>query len=246
MNASTTVAWREILERVFEGFEAHDNVAPSWMTNPRTGRRLKLDRYFPELGIAIRFVGLQGRQGHRPSDEEAEDEADRNIMRDWLCRQQGVTLVQIDPDAPDPRQIVARLRSALSRTARLLAQSADVPPATKAALAPRIVRAQRACEQIMARLRRPEDLLKYADLWHDRQYARLASAGAQANAGASGRRRSYRVGMAVRHVTLGDGVVKAVQPDENDIIVVVQFNNGALKKFLSSLVWDKLTPLKDV
>ena len=39
MTWSNANAWREILERVFEGFEYRENVSPAWMTNPYTGEK---------------------------------------------------------------------------------------------------------------------------------------------------------------------------------------------------------------
>ena len=60
-------AWREILARIFDGFKAQDNVSPEWLINPATRRRLKLDRLYPDAGVAIRFAGLTAK-GQRPSD----------------------------------------------------------------------------------------------------------------------------------------------------------------------------------
>lgn len=155
MNQFTMNAWREILKRIFEGFETRDDFSPSWMTNPITGRRLKLDRYYPELGIAIRFVGLQGRQNYRLSEEEEQAQEVREDMRDWLCRQQGVTLISVDVNEPEPARVMARLRTALSRAARLLAQS-NVEGHLKQDLAPRIAQAQRRCDHIASQLRHSE------------------------------------------------------------------------------------------
>ena len=64
------VAWQEILAQVFEGFEYEKDIAPEWLTNPATGRRLKLDRLYPEIGVAVRFVGGQVKGQRRRSDQE--------------------------------------------------------------------------------------------------------------------------------------------------------------------------------
>ena len=52
--------WREVLARIFDGFETEYGVTPEWLINPETNRRLKLDCLFPDIGVAVRFVGLVG------------------------------------------------------------------------------------------------------------------------------------------------------------------------------------------
>jgi hypothetical protein len=238
VNGFAIGAWREILARVFEGFQARDEYSPDWLINPKTGRRLKLDRYYAELGIAFRFVGLKGQQNYRLSDEEAQQETDRNAARDELCRQQGVALVQIDPDDPEPWLIVGRIRSALSRTARHLAQSATVDGRLKRDLAQRLARAQKTCDEIQAQVRKPDGLKLFADLGQDRMYA--PSGVASAALPKAGRR--YMPGMVVEHLTFGRGVVQEVRPAAGDETVVVLFDDGTERKFLASLCRDKLLP----
>jgi len=58
-------AWREIVLRIFEGFDTQRDVSPSWLTNPETGRPLKLNYLLPEVGIALRLEGLRGREQRR-------------------------------------------------------------------------------------------------------------------------------------------------------------------------------------
>jgi len=239
-NGFAMSAWREILARIFEGFQVRDDFSPAWLVNPNTGRRLKLDRYYPELGIALRFVGLQGQQNYRLSDEEVQQETDRNAMRDYLCRQQGVTLVQMDPDDGEPWLAIGRLRSALNHTSRLLAQSSEVTADYKRALSPRILRAQRQCDEIQKRVRAPEALKLFADLWQDRQYKPSATPAAVTH----GRGRRYTPGMVVEHTTFGRGVVQEVLPAGSDNTVVVRFEDGSEKKFLAKLVRDKLLPAR--
>ena len=65
MTQLTWMAWQEILAQVFEGFEVESDVAPEWLTNPATGRRLKLDHLYSEVGLAVRFVGGQPRSRRR-------------------------------------------------------------------------------------------------------------------------------------------------------------------------------------
>ena len=73
--------WREVLARIFDGFETEYGVMPEWLVNPDTNRRLKLDCLFPDVGVAVRFVGLEGNTKRRKSDEEVEDEAERERAR---------------------------------------------------------------------------------------------------------------------------------------------------------------------
>jgi hypothetical protein len=235
---SNASAWREILERVFEGFEYRENVSPAWMTNPYTGRRLKLDRYYPDLGIAFRLVGMTGRQNRQISDQEIEQERERNHIRDRLCRQKGVTLVQLDVNETEPWRLVDRIRSALNRTSRLLAQS-GVDLRMKRDLAPRLARASQVCESIRSQVRQEDGLKLYADLWQDRQYAPAPDAPASKR---SGRRRRYAVGMIVDHATFGAGEVVALSDAAEDATVVVRFDDGMERTFLVDLVGDKLLP----
>ena len=242
MKWSAFSAWLEIISRVFEGFEVREDFAPAWMQNPYTGRRLKLDRYYPELGIALRFVGGMRTQSRRISDEEVEEEENRDAVREWLCRRQGVTLVRIDPEHPDPRQQIGYLRAALSRTSRILAQS-DMPLEYKQGLAPCIAEARRRCDEIARRLTRPEDLQMFAELWQDREYRALAASTAEpARPSAPEALERYRAGMSVHHAFLGHGVVEKVVPEKGDVRVVVRFDDGQVRQFLASLVGDKLLP----
>ena len=238
MTYSTANAWREIMERIFEGFEYRENVSPAWLINPYTGRQLKLDRYYPDLGIAFRFVGLTGPGNRRISEGEAEQEAERNRVRDWLCRRQGVSLIPLDVNEPEPWRIVSRIRSALARTSRLLAQS-EVDLSLKRSLAPRLVEARRVCEEILRQVRKDDGLKLYADLWEDRHYAFVADRPAPQAVGSP---RRYTPGMKVAHRAFGPGVVVGVEAAGEDSTVTVRFEDGTVRKFLAGLVSQKLTP----
>jgi hypothetical protein len=127
---------------------------------------------------------------------------------------------------------------ALSDASRRTAKN-DRLGAEKGTVMERISRARSRLDEIARRLRRPEDLKLYGDLWQDRQYAELAQSEPVAG---NGRIRSYKPGMAVHHVAFGDGVVQAVQPDGQDKRVTVRFADGIEKTFIASLVSDKLMP----
>ncbi len=90
-------AWREVLSRIFEEFTAQDNISPDWLINPATRRRSKLDRYYPDAGVAIRFTGLTAKGQGRQSDRDALETEQRDQTRVELCRMNGVQLAIINP-----------------------------------------------------------------------------------------------------------------------------------------------------
>jgi len=232
-------AWREVLTRVLGGFAVQQDVSPDWLVNPETNRRLKLDLLYPEIGVAVRFSGLQGRgRRQRPSLEEERQQEGRDTARTDLCEAHGISLASIDVIAGEPKAILRELREVLSRASRRLAKSRR-PQAEKGTLVERVSHARSRLEEIARRLRRVEDLKLYADLWEDRQYVDIPQPDPVS---ANGRSPSYAPGMAVRHAAFGDGVVQVVQADENDRLITVRFADGSQKTFAASLVSDKLVP----
>jgi len=63
-------ALKEILARIFDGFEVEYNVSPNWLINPETHRKLKLDLLYPEIGLAVRFQGLRAKQQRAPKTRQ--------------------------------------------------------------------------------------------------------------------------------------------------------------------------------
>ena len=239
MISNYTNAWREILERIFDGFAVQHNVTPDWLVNPETGRRLKLDHYYPEADIAFRFVGSTGKRRARRSEQELEEEARRDSIREQLCRDRGVTLISIHVYESEPRDVLREIRSALSRSARLLAQS-DRPHDVKANRTPRLSGAKRVCDGLAARVRRTDDLALYTELWEDRQHAVRPEPPA-----ATAERLNnsvYAPGLRVRHDRFGEGKVVDVRSGRADDLVVVQFDDGSQRTFAASLVQSKLAP----
>lgn len=238
------VAWQEILAQVFDGFELEKDIAPEWLTNPSSGRRLKLDRLYPEIGIAVRFVGGRAKgQRRRSSDQEVEQEQERDRIREELCRQVGVTLLSVDPDDLEPWRVLGRVCIALGGASRRLATS-DRPGRVKVRLMPQLAAARERCHDVRGRLRDPQAMELFIDLWRDREAREIS----EAQAGARQKRpaakvRRYREGQAVRHIFHGDGTVLSVKKVEDDVEVAVLFvEDGSERKFLGSLVSDKLLP----
>ena len=89
-SATNILGWREILARVMDGFQCQEDVSPAWLVNPATNRPLKLNQLYPQVGLAIRFVGLTAKGQPRQSDDEAQTEAERDEIRAELCRQNEV------------------------------------------------------------------------------------------------------------------------------------------------------------
>src|SRR5689334_8927481 len=117
------MGWREALARILAGFTAQDNVSPPWLVNPNTSRRLKLDIFYPEIGVAVRFVGLLPKGQRRQSDEEVEADETRNDVRAVVCRANNVSLVSIDPDSDEVQDGLNSIRSALAGASRRIAQT---------------------------------------------------------------------------------------------------------------------------
>jgi len=233
-------AWREILERIFTGFTGQDNVTPDWLVNPQTGRRLKLDRYYADTGIAFRLTGSTGNRKSPMSEQEIEEEAHRDATRQRLCSEAGVTLIAIDLYESEPSKVLSEIRSALGRAARLLAQS-NRPQAVKTDLTQRLAKARQACDRLAPRVRGMGDLGLYAQLWEDRQYVRRDEPASKPPAVKSN---PFKPGMRVEHERFGDGRVVDIQKDAADPAIKVAFDDGSERAFMLSLVVGKMFPIK--
>lgn len=240
MQPNLVNGWREVLARVLEGFDAELNVSPEWLINPDTNRRLKLDYLYRDVNLAVRFVGLEGReQKRRKSDQEVLAEQEREDAREQVCREHGVVLVSVDPD-DEPRNSLRRLESGLSRAAAQLAQNGNVPHVRKQALMPLLSQARRRTGEFTTKLTVPEKLGIYAEMWYDRQ-ANLAAQAPDA-ARRSGPPPAFREGMEVYHQRFGAGEITGIRPEGNDMNISVRFRDGSERMFLASLVADKLAP----
>jgi len=240
MQANLINGWREVLARIFDGFDTQYGVTPEWLVNPDTNRRLKLDYLFPEIGLAVRFIGLEGSTKRRKSDEEVAAEADRERVRAEVCKAHGVVLISLDPDG-ESRVALRSLEMGLARAAAQLAQDLSTPPARKKKLMPQLSLARRRAGEFTTKLNPPEKLNIYAEMWWDRQ-ANLA-AQADAPKKMATRPQAYQVGMEVTHERFGPGKVTEIAPDGKDVVITVDFPGSGVRTFYASLVADKLTPL---
>ena len=235
-------AWREILARTFEGFVEQDNVSPEWLINPTTKRRLKLDKFYPDAGIAIRFVGLTAKGQGRQSDFEVQETEQRDETRADLCRQHGVQLVLIDP-ADEPRKQLDHLLQALTRASRVLAQGSG-SLMHKQKWMPALHEARSRAHKLHSNLSKniEQVMATLAESWRDRETGLamdLQSAPAPLPL-PSKQRVTYRVGQRVHHERFGAGTITQVTEDGQ---LAISFDGSQERTFATLLVQDKLTPL---
>ncbi|MDX1524437.1 MAG: hypothetical protein R3264_22595 [Anaerolineae bacterium] len=226
-----TNAWREILFRIFAETTVEHNVTPAWLVNPATNRRLKLDLLYPELGVAVRFEGLQGKNRRaRPGLEEEVQQRTRDNARVEICRQHGVALIVVDSNGDDPKAIFQEIDAQLSRANQRLTD-----PSPRQIISDARTTAARISRQIKSN----QDLRLYADLWQDRQYQAPAAAPPDTPPAPT---ISFAEGMEVEHTLFGPGVVTGVAPADSDVLVTVDFVTAGQKTLAASLVGDKLIP----
>jgi hypothetical protein len=241
-------AWREILARIFDDIPGQDNISPPWLINPATRRRLKLDRYYPDVGVAIRFVGLSAKGQRRQSDGEAMETQQRDQIRAELCRINSVQLALIDPNQEPVEQLDGLLR-VLARASRMLA-TGDRPDQEKLTWMPTLADARERTSELRALIRkRPEQMMaNLAESWRDRESGLIASPGAEPErrneiAAAGAPPVAFTPGLRVRHSHFGEGVVTDVNDSDGDATVSILFDAAEQKTFLISLLSGKIETL---
>ncbi len=230
--SQTAGAWLEIIKEILGKFHAVENATPDWLVDAETGRRLKVDKLYPELGLALRFKGsLSALQAAALDEMDLMEEMTRDEMRARLCEQAGIALVVIDADSDTPGQVLAEMRTALNGAARRIAQR-RVAQAAKLSLLPRIAKAKAVCARILGVVSTPEDLLPFAQTWEDRQFNQDDNKVPVA----------YQPGMTVQHSEFGKGLILRVVPEgtETEEQIVVQFSDGAVHAFSPDQTRDEL------
>lgn len=242
-------AWNEILARTLDGFDFQNNVSPDWLINPATKRKLKLDRYYPDAGIAIRFAGLTAKGQKRQSDWQMMEDQQRDQTRVELCKMNGIHLAVLDP-VEDPIKQVDKIVSSL--------RGAKKSAAGKRRVLARIEKAMGNASDLRSRLsRNPEQMMAtLAEGWRDREMRILNELNASTNKNGSGTKRRGRKtniaklksGDQVRHERFAQGEVLEMSGEDDDATITIQFGpdeegNPVKKTFLVSLVADKLRKL---
>jgi hypothetical protein len=225
-----TNAWREILTRIFEDEKVELNVSPDWLINPATNRKLKLDMLYPEIGVAVRFEGLQGKQRRRrlSLEEEAQMQVRHDARLD-VSRAHGIQLIMIQVATDEPWAVFQQIDTTLNRAGQ---------QATNQAHSEKLKRLRFKAAALARKIHALNDLKLYADLWQDRQYQ-----APEPTPVSPGRPiPSYTAGMAVEHTSFGSGVVIKTVPSDGDMVVTVDFVTAGLKTLMASLVADKLLP----
>lgn len=236
-------AWREILARTLEGFNEQDNVSPAWLINPATKRKLKLDKLYPDAGIAVRFIGLTAKGQGRQSDWEVQENEQRDQTRAELCRLNGVQLVTIDLN-DDPVKQFDHLLSILSRASRLLAQS-DRPARQKQQWMPILSAAHDRAMRLRGLLaKNPEQMMAvWSESWRDRELGLTAAPVAAPPEKKHTKLAvvpAYQAGQRVRHERYGDGVITNIVATNGETTLTILFDAAQERSFLATLVQDKL------
>ncbi len=233
-------AWREILARIFDGFDTQFNVTPDWLINPDTNRRLKLDLLYPDIGLAVRFEGLRaGKQRRRPSLDEELQEKQRAYARETVCREHGVSLAQLNLSTTEPREIFIALEDAMSRATRMLAKDESRPLAEKTVLLEKLSRARTIASQLRRDVKTEAELNTFSALWHDRQFLDPVADAPETPSPMP--QIVLKEGMTIEHTHFGEGVVEAVFTQGDDTMVTVDFFSAGRRTFLANLLADKIS-----
>ena len=238
MAKSDINAWREILARIFEGLTVQYNLSPAWLINPDTRRPLKLDMLFPDIGVAVRFQGLRGKQQRGPSNiQEQIQQRKRDENRDKVCADHGINLASLNLNAQEPSELFNALELTLSRASRRLAKDDTHPEAEIMALRDHLSQVRGRASEIGYKIKENKDLLPYFDLWQDRQYR-------EAVIDETGKPTQtlppLKKGMLVEHTLFGLGEIQALEPSGDDSVVTIEFIEEGEKTFLASLLAGKI------
>ncbi len=233
-------AWDEMLEEALGRFKVEKDSRPAWLVNPATRRRLKLDRYYPEIGFAIRFVGLTAK-GHKVGEWEEKEIEEREAIRRELCKQNGVDLVLIQPVSEHPDREISRLCQALNQVTRKLSTRKRPPKKTLEMLA----EAKRACRSMAAKAKRPEFLFALAERRRDREANAVASLAKPRQTKKARRlnKSDLKPGIRVAHDVFGKGIVDSLEPDGDDVKITIDFGEES-RTFLLSLAAPKLSTVR--
>ncbi len=230
-------ALKEILARIFDGFEVEYNVSPNWLINPKTHRKLKLDLLYPEIGLAVRFQGLRAKQQRAPKTrQEIFESRKRDDIRRQLCAANGVSLATLNLNTDKFHKVFKELETAMSRASNRLKRDETRAPAETLALLDSLGQARSKVRQFRQKIRTDKDWGLYNELWRDRQY--LA---AEPDAAPVAPAPALSEGMLVEHSHFGLGEVVSLSSSGDDTLVTIRFEEGDTRTFMASLLGDKIS-----
>jgi len=240
------MGWNEILARIFDGFQTQRHISPDWLINPATRRKLKLDFMYPDIGIAVRFGGMQGRG--RKSEWEEKEDSSRDEIRKELCRMNGVDMILLTPYDPFPREQLSEINMVLGSASRRIAKSNRFQG--KAELMARLAQARDRLATVRGNVNKLEDLPPFAEAWRDREARVVASAQTPApSANGSARKkaavRKLKAGQWVKHERFGRGMVTDIKDEPDDVYLTINFVTEGQRQFMGSLVADKLVRVRN-
>ncbi len=98
MTSQTEQLARDLFHHHFPFLRAVYNTRPDWLRNPKTGRRLELDIWMPQINVAVE---AQGVQHSRPILGLQKDHADfmaqqaRDAVKAEVCTNRGIELIAV-------------------------------------------------------------------------------------------------------------------------------------------------------
>lgn len=86
------------LDKIFPTELFMDNVRPKWLINPQSGRRLELDRYYPNRNLAFEYNGPQHYRVApffygAEAEQKLKEQQQRDNIKRRLCSKQNIALV---------------------------------------------------------------------------------------------------------------------------------------------------------
>jgi len=124
---------REALDRILGDFTSAEHVRADWLAPPGSRGALEVDRLYPELGLAVKFIAAPPASGEVSVSTQRRDD---------------FTLVELAPDGPVSEATLREVRGALSHAARRIATRRG-SHRQKVILMPRIAAAKSTCAQIL-------------------------------------------------------------------------------------------------
>ena len=92
-------ATKDRLAVLLHGYSVQENVRPDWLVNPKTGRRLELDFWLPEVKVAIEVQGVQHSKFvpmFHKTEECFRDQVERDDFKRVACAEHGVFLYEVN------------------------------------------------------------------------------------------------------------------------------------------------------